>query len=101
LQKAFSTLFPNRKDVSFCVPLGKAEDEAAPKELRNRFGILGDLERDMIQALNTEEDDEAAPDSTPPASERQAPTLSDMPTLEDDPLVILIRIHLLLRVSVT
>jgi hypothetical protein len=100
LQKAFSTLFPNRKEVLSRGPLSKAGDEAAPKELPNRFGILEDLERDIIQALNIEEDDEAAPGSAPPAPERQAPTLSDMPTLEDDPLVILIRIHLLLRVSV-
>jgi hypothetical protein len=101
LQEAFSTLFPNRKEVSSRGPLGKVGDEAAPKELRNRFGILGGLEPDMIQALNIEEDEEAAPNSSPPAPESQAPTLSEMLALEDDPLVTLIRIHLLLRVSIT
>ena len=94
-------LFPNRKEVSSCGPLGKVGDEAAPKELRNRFGILGGFEPYMIQALNIEEDEEAVPDSSPLAPDSQAPTLSEMLTLEDDPLVTLIRIHLLLRVSIT
>lgn len=96
----FTTLFPNREKVSSCGSLGKATDKAAPVELRNRFGILGDPEPDMIQAINIEDDEESAPGSSLPAPESQARTLSETSTLEDDPIVPLIRIHLFLRVSI-
>ena len=99
MQKAFTTLFPKSEVISSGGTPGKTKDKAAPEELRNRFEILGDPEPDMIQALNIEENEEPALDSSLPAPESQAQTLSETSTLKDDPIAKLIRIHLLLRVS--
>jgi hypothetical protein len=54
-------------------PIGKAGNEAASNESHNRFERLGDLEPDMIQALNIEEDEEAALDPSPYAPETSGP----------------------------
>jgi hypothetical protein len=95
------TLFPNRQRVSSHRSIGNGGSDATSNESRNRFECLNDLVPDLIQALDIEDDEEGTLDASPNASKIDALTVSETPTLGDDPLASLIRIHLLLRVSMS
>jgi hypothetical protein len=99
LQKAFSVLFPNGLEAPTRTP--SQPNNEIKNEVSNRFAALGDLLSDAVQAANIEDEEDAGKNSTQSAPESQNPISLEMPTLEDDPLTTLIRLHLLLRVRLT
>lgn len=98
LQKAFSTLFPNRAEIPSPSPRNDFNQESVKNEFPNRFEVLGDLVPDAMETLNIEDDEDKERNSTHTATDNQPPMSSEMLTLEDDPLIPLIRLHILLRV---
>jgi hypothetical protein len=95
LFEAFQTLFPGYRD-----PAAGLESDHTSSEFihTNRFGILEDMSLDT-SATDVEENESTPTEdigSAPSPVERSA-TSTSAPTLEEDPLLNLISIHLMLR----
>jgi len=81
-------------------PSGSAGNETSRNILHNRFEVLEEVDAHMIETRDIGEDNKPAPDTSTPRLEYQDVTLPKTMILKDDPFIILIRIHLVLRVSI-